>query len=60
MFKSSDFVRGAGIPAPTAKRILGVLKKEGILRPLAAGRGRRASILAFPSLLNIAEGYGAF
>jgi hypothetical protein len=26
------------------------------LRTLAAGHGRRAAILAFPALLNIAEG----
>lgn len=60
IFKRSDFVNGAGIPAPTAKRIIGVLTKEGMLKPLSAGRGRRASILAFRELLNVAEGYGAF
>ncbi|MGV8040217.1 MAG: Fic family protein [Thermoanaerobaculaceae bacterium] len=60
IFKSSDFVKHAGIPEPTAKRIIGVLAKEGILRPLRLGRGRRAAILAFPELLNVAEGYGAF
>mgnify|MGYP001345901635 CR=1 FL=1 len=60
IFKSSDFVNSAGIPAPTAKRIISVLTKEGMLKPLSAGRGRRASILAFPELLNIVEGYGAF
>ena len=58
IFKSSDFVKGAGIPPPTAKRIISVLRKEGVLQPLAAGRGRRASILAFRELLNIVEGYG--
>ena len=56
IFKSSDFIASAGIPAPTARRFLGVLQSGGILRPLLAGRGRRAAILAFPTLLKIAEG----
>lgn len=60
IFKSSDFVAGAGIPAPTAKRIISVLRKDGMLKPLSVGRGRRASTLAFRELLNVAEGYGAF
>lgn len=60
IFKSSDFVAAAGIPAPTARRFLGVLRTGGVLKPLAAGRGRRAAVLAFPALLNIAEGTEAF
>jgi len=60
IFKSSDFVRSAHIPKPTAQRILNLLKSEGILREIRPGRGRRAAILAYPELLNIAEGYDAF
>lgn len=60
LFKSSDFVKDAGIPAPTAKRILALLRKDGMIKPLSGGKGRRASIFAFRELLNIAEGYGAF
>ena len=60
IFKSSDFVANAGIPEATAKRIVGVLKKEGVLKPLSEGRGRRSSVLAFSELLNIAEGHRAF
>lgn len=60
IFKSSDFVAQAGIPEATAKRLLAVLREEGILKVLVEGRGRRASILAFPGLLNTAEGYRAF
>lgn len=56
IFKSSDFVASAGIPAPTARRFMGVLRKGEILRPLSVGRGQRAAVLAFPALLNIAEG----
>jgi len=60
IFKSSDFVRSPQIPEATAKRILSVLKQEGILRVLEEGAGQRASVLAYPELLNIAEGYNAF
>ena len=60
IFKTSDFVASADIPKPTAQRILRVLREEGLLRELRAGRGRRAAIVAFPELLNIAEGRDAF
>jgi Fic family protein len=60
IFKSSDFVRDSSIPKPTAQRILNVLKKEEILKDLQPGSGRRAATLAYPELLNIAEGYEAF
>jgi Fic family protein len=60
IFKSSDFVRSSSIPNPTAKRILTVLKDEGILKEIQAGSGRRAATFAYPELLNIAEGYDAF
>jgi Fic family protein len=60
IFKASDFVRSVNIPKPTAQRILNLLKIEGILRQLQPGGGRRAATLAYPELLNIAEGYNAF
>jgi Fic family protein len=60
IFKSSDFVASAGIPAPTARRILAVLREARILRPMVEASGRRAAVLCFPSLLNIAEGREAF
>jgi len=60
IFKSSDFVRNAGIPDPTAKRILGVLKNDNVLKTLHEGSGRRAAVLSFPVLLNIAEGHKVF
>lgn len=34
--------------------------REGLLRELTPGRGRRAAVLAFPRLLNIAEGRQVF
>jgi Fic family protein len=60
VFKSSDFVRSAGIPEPTARRVLGVLQKNGLLRVFTPARGRRAAILAFAELLNVCEGKDAF
>ena len=60
IFKSSDFVRSADIPKPTAQRILTLLKTEGILREIQPGSGRRAAILAYSELLNIAEGHDVF
>lgn len=60
IFKSSDFIRAASIPRPTAQRILNVLKNESILKTLEESSGRKAAVLAYPDLLNIAEGYHAF
>lgn len=60
IFKSSDFARSGNVPKPTAQRTLNVLKKEGILRELTPGSGRRAATLIYPELLNIAEGRNAF
>lgn len=56
IFKSSDFVETAGIPRPTANRILRVLRDRGMLSELQPAAGRRAAILAFGELLNAAEG----
>lgn len=60
IFKSPDFVASAGIPEPTAKRIIPALREAGILRVLVEASGRRAATLCFPALLNIAEGREAF
>lgn len=56
IFRSSDFVDSAGIPAPTARRFLGVLQRGGVLQVLVPGSGRRAAVLGFPALLTVAEG----
>lgn len=60
IFRSSDFVASAGIPEPTAKRIVPALREAGILRLLVEASGRRAATLCFPALLNIAEGREVF
>ena len=59
IFSGSDFVSAAGIPKPTARRFLGVLRDAEILLEIRSGRGRRPAILAFPALLGIAEGRAA-
>lgn len=56
IFATSHFVEKSDIPRESALRILRVLRNEGLLRTVREGAGRRAAILAFPNLLNIAEG----
>ena len=60
MFRSPAFIAGAEVPAPTARRILKALKTHGILKEMRPASGRRAAVLMFPELLNIAEGRDAF
>lgn len=60
IFKSTDFVANAGIPAPTAKRLLVVFREHGLFSVLVEGRGRRPSVFALKELLNLAEGKVAF
>jgi Fic family protein len=60
IFKASDFLATAGIPKPTASRILRLTRDQGFLRQLRAPSGRRPAIMAFPELLNIAEGKKVF
>lgn len=45
-----------GIHKPTAIGLLRQLKSNDILKELRPGSGRRAAVLCFPALLNIAEG----
>ncbi len=60
IFRSSDFVAHADIPKDTARRILTVLRDEGLLRVVREAAGRTTAILVFTELLNIAEGREAF
>jgi hypothetical protein len=50
---NTSFIRD--ILKPTASRILAILKEHHMLKELQPGRGRRAAVLAFSELLNIAE-----
>ncbi|MGE4403739.1 MAG: Fic family protein [Desulfobulbus sp.] len=60
MFKSSDFVNTSTIPKPTAKRMLNTFKAESVLKTIEEGGGRKSAVLAYPALLNIAEGHDVF
>lgn len=60
VFQSTDFVRSASIPPPTAKRILRLARDAGLLAEIRAGGGRRPTIFAFSELLEIAEGRPVF
>lgn len=60
IFVASDFVARAGIPEPTARRILRLVRESGLLRDLRPASGQRPAVLAFPELLNICEGRDAF
>lgn len=60
IFRSTDFVANAGIPTPTAKRLLAVFKQNGLFSVLIEGRGRRNSVFALKELLNVAEGRRVF
>jgi Fic family protein len=60
IFKTSDFTASVEIPPPTAGRILRVVREQGLLTELRPSSGRRAAVLAFPELLNLAEGTEVF
>lgn len=60
IFKSTDFTGNKEIPAPTAKRIITLLRDNGMLITIREGSGRRASIYAFKELINVAEGKKVF
>jgi Fic family protein len=60
VFSSSHFATGSRIPAPTARRILKLCHDNGLLKEIHAASGRKPAILAFPELLNIAEGRHVF
>ncbi|MBV1928601.1 MAG: Fic family protein, partial [Gammaproteobacteria bacterium] len=60
IFKTSDLVKQLkqtyGIHEKTTPGLLRQLKEAGILRELQVGSGRRAAVLCFPRLINLAEG----
>jgi len=56
IFAIADFVTRSRIPKDSARRIVRALKDSGSIRDLRPGRGRRAAILIFPELINIADG----
>jgi Fic family protein len=57
IFQSNVFAEQLGLNKRTSATLLKQLRDAGILTTLKEASGRRAAVLAFPSLLNIAEGY---
>ena len=61
IFKSTALEKRGGMPSkPMIMNMLGKLKKAGILKLQSEGRGRRAQVLALPSLVNLCEGRNVF
>ena len=60
LFRTTDFAIDTEIPDGTAKRILKILREQGLLKTLRESSGSKPALLAFAELLNIAEGYPAF
>lgn len=56
IFQSSDFVRSTGIHKQTALPLLRQLRSADILTVIREASGRRPAVMAFPALINIAEG----
>lgn len=55
-FRATDFEKQAGIPVPTAKRILRCLENAEILTVIRESSGRRPRVLCLEQLLAVAEG----
>jgi Fic family protein len=60
IFTSTNFIEGAKIPAPSARRILNILSQNRLLKTLRRSSGQRPATFAFSELLNITEGRKAF
>lgn len=56
IFQSADFGERSRIPKATVTTVLRQLREAGILVALREASGRRPAVLAFPELLNLAEG----
>jgi Fic family protein len=56
VFQTLDFANRSQVPKPTVTTSIRKLREAGILVEIRPASGRRAAILAFPELLNLAEG----
>jgi len=56
IFKTSDLVKHTEIPKQTLMPLIRQIKGSGHLTTIQEARGSRGAVLAFPKLLNIAEG----
>jgi len=55
VLNGTHFVEHAGIPAPTARRILKLCAEKGLLKVVRPASGRRTAVYRFPELLKITE-----
>ncbi len=60
IFRATELTKTGKVPAPSAKNILSVLRKAGIIKVLRESSGRRPAVFAFTELLNTAEGRKVF
>lgn len=56
IFKTSDLAKHTKIPKQTLMPLIRQIKESGYLSTIQEASGSRGAILAFPKLLNIAEG----
>lgn len=56
IFKTSELVRYTDIPKQTLMPLIRQIKDAGYLTVVKEARGNQAATLAFPELINIAEG----
>jgi Fic family protein len=56
VFQTLDFANRSQVSKPTVTTSIRKLREAGILVEIRPASGRRAAILAFPELLNLAEG----
>lgn len=55
IFQSGEFIKKSKIPRDSAMRILSALRRQGLVKIIHEGSGRRASTLSFLELIKIAE-----
>ena len=60
VFRSTTLSAATGIPDPTARRILAVLRQAKILHVLRESSGRAPAVYVFPELVNAIEGRDIF
>ncbi|MGF1456966.1 MAG: MarR family transcriptional regulator [Alphaproteobacteria bacterium] len=60
VFLTSDIAERTGLSRQTVMPLLRQLKEAGVLTTVRPAQGRRPARLAFPSLLNMAEGRDVF
>lgn len=56
IFPANVFITEAGMNESTSRRLINLLKSEGLIVELVPHRGAKPAILAFPQLLEITEG----